>query len=297
MPEGPPEDAGSDVADNPPGDVSMTPAPDDQTGTVAAQPKPQSESQQQPESQPQPEDANPARSPRRRKRIVLVTLGSLAGLVVLVVAAGVAFLWYENNRIHRVDVKHLATVQARGGQKDVENILLIGSTTRCGLKQQNTAFGLCDQGVTGVNSDVVMILHLDPDHHRAAILSIPRDTLVPNARPGGVNKIDAALGSPEGPGQLIAAITEDFGIPLQHYVELNFDSFQGVVTALGGVKMYFPLPVFDQQSSLNIPTIGCTTLNGFQALAVVRARHLQYQPPSDAGLSHYSWPYDPQSDL
>ena len=212
-------------------------------------------------------------------------------------AAGAAILWYENGRIHRVAVKHLSTVRTTGDQKDVENILLIGSTTRCGLKQQNQAFGLCDQGVTGVNSDVVMILHLDPDHHRASILSIPRDTFVPNARPGGVNKIDAALGAPEGPGQLIAAITDDFGIPIQHYVQLNFDGFQGVVQALGGLKMYFPMPVYDADSSLNVPDSGCMTLNGFEALAVVRARHLQYQPADDAGLPRYDWPYDPQSDL
>jgi LCP family protein required for cell wall assembly len=234
---------------------------------------------------------------RRHRRIVYITLGSVLGLALLIGAAGAAFLWYENSRIHRVAVKHLSTVRTSGAQKDVENILLIGSTTRCGLKQQSTAFGLCDQGVIGVNSDVVMILHLEPNHHSASILSIPRDTFVPNARPGGVNKIDAALGTPDGPGQLVAAITDDFGIPIEHYVELNFDTFQGVVDALGGLKMYFPMPVYDQESSLNIPTIGCTTLNGFQALAVVRARHLQYQPPSDAGLSHYSWPYDPQSDL
>jgi LCP family protein required for cell wall assembly len=234
---------------------------------------------------------------RRRKRIVLITVASLLAVIVLVVGVGLGFLWYENNRIHRVAVKHLAKVRTSGAQKDVENILLIGSTTRCGLQQQSTAFGFCDEGVTGVNSDVVMILHLDPDHHRVSILSIPRDTFVPNARPDGVNKIDAALGSPEGPGQLIAAITDDFGIPIQHYVELNFDSFQGIVTALGGIKMYFPMPVYDAESSLNIPTTGCLSLNGFQALAVVRARHLQYQPPDDAGLPTYDWPYDPQSDL
>jgi LCP family protein required for cell wall assembly len=238
-----------------------------------------------------------ARGSKRRRRTAVIAVGSLAGLVVLIIAAGAAFLWYENNRIHRVEVKHLATVANRGSQKDVQNILLIGSTTRCGLKQQSPAFGLCDQGVTGVNSDVVMILHLDPDHHRASILSIPRDTFVPNARPGGVNKIDAALGAPDGPGQLIAAITDDFGIPIQHYVELNFDSFQGIVEALGGVRMYFPEPVFDQQSSLYVPSSGCMTLNGFQALAVVRARHLQYQPSNYRGVYRYGWPYDPQSDL
>jgi LCP family protein required for cell wall assembly len=238
-----------------------------------------------------------ARRSKRRRRLVFLTLLSLIGLVVLIAAAGAGFLWYENGRIHRVDVKHLSTVRTAGDQKDVENILLIGSTTRCGLKQQNPAFGLCDEGVTGVNSDVVMILHLDPDHHRASILSIPRDTFIPNARPGGVNKIDAALGSPQGPNQLIAAITDDFGIPIQHYVQLNFDSFQGVVQALGGLKMYFPMPVYDQESSLYVPDSGCTTLNGFEALAVVRARHLQYQPSEDRGVPRYDWPYDPQSDL
>lgn len=238
-----------------------------------------------------------ARRSKRRRRIVLLTFLSLVGLVVLIAAAGAGFLWYENGRIHRVDVKHLSTVRTVGDQKDVENILLIGSTTRCGLKQQNPAFGLCDEGVTGVNSDVVMILHLDPDHDRASILSIPRDTFIPNARPVGVNKIDAALGSPQGPNQLIAAITDDFGIPIQHYVQLNFDSFQGVVQALGGLKMYFPMPVYDQESSLYVPDTGCTTLNGFEALAVVRARHLQYQPADDQGVPRYDWPYDPQSDL
>ena len=146
--------------------------------------------------------ADHARRRRRRKKIAFISLASLVGLLVLVAAAGAAVLWYENGRIHRVDVKHLSTVRTTGSQKDVENILLIGSTTRCGLKQQNQAFGLCDEGVTGVNSDVVMILHLDPDHHRASILSIPRDTFVPNAaapgreqdrcRPGGSRRTQPA---------------------------------------------------------------------------------------------------------
>jgi LCP family protein required for cell wall assembly len=282
------------VPDEPPDDphVPDTSSPADPSGGAATE-----EGSETRPSRIERRAAIRAQRSRRRKRVVFLSIGSIVGLVVLVAAAGASFLWYENGRIHRVGVKHLSTVSTAGNQKDVENILLIGSTTRCGLKEQNVAFGLCDQGVTGVNSDVVMILHLDPDHHRASVLSIPRDTFVPNARPGGVNKIDAALGAPEGPGQLIAAITDDFGIPIQHYVQLNFDSFQGVVQALGGVTMYFPMPVYDQQSTLYVPRTGCTTLNGFQALAVVRARHLQYQPPSDSGVPRYDWPYDPQSDL
>jgi len=97
-----------------------------------------------------------------------------------------------------------------------ENILMIGSTTRCGLKVQNIAYGLCSQGVTGVNSDIDMILHLDPSTGTVSLLSIPRDLFVPNARIEGANKIDAALY--QGPSQLVAAIEEDFAIPINHYV-------------------------------------------------------------------------------
>ena len=226
------------------------------------------------------------RSHRRRNRILL---GVCAALLLLV-ASGAAYVEYLNHEINRLKVGSLET-QTNG----TENILLVGSTTRCGLSHQNAAFGLCSQGVTGVNSDVVMLLHLDPNKNTAAILSIPRDLFIPNARTTGANKIDAALY--QGPTQLVSAIEEDFGIPIHHYVELNFDSFQGVVDALGGVKMYFPMPLYDGYSQLNIPTAGCRQLNGFETLALVRARHLQYKPPGVTTSYHGYWPYDPQSDL
>ena len=80
-------------------------------------------------------------------------------------------------------------------------------------------------------------------------------------------------------------------------MELNFDSFAGVVSALGGVKMYFPEPVYDQETGLNIAVPGCVTLSGFQALALVRARHLQYKPPGVTTNDAAYWPQDPESDL
>jgi LCP family protein required for cell wall assembly len=173
--------------------------------------------------------------------------------------------------------------------------LLVGSTSRCALAVQATAYGLCSEGVNCVNSDVVMILHLNPNIPSVSILSIPRDLFIPNARTEGAYKIDAALY--EGPNQLVAAIEEDFGIPIQHYVELNFDSFGNVVNALGGIKMYFPEPVYDSYSDLDVTTTGCRYLNGFQALQVVRARHLQYQPPGNTNPNPRDWPQEAQSDL
>ncbi|MFI5052452.1 MAG: LCP family protein [Acidimicrobiales bacterium] len=223
---------------------------------------------------------------RSPKRIILL---SLAGVVVLVVAAVAADYFYLNSLVTRVNVP--TEVQT---YNDTENILLVGSTTRCGLKHQNAAYGTCAQGVTGVNSDVVMVLHLNWTTNRVAILSIPRDLFVPNARTTGANKIDAALY--QGPAQLVSAVQDDFGIPINHYIELNFDTFASVVNVLGGIHMYFPMPVFDAYSGLNVRTTGCLHLNGYRALQVVRARHLQYQP-TGVGFSHTLWPQEGLSDL
>jgi hypothetical protein len=183
----------------------------------------------------------------------------VVGVLVVVAVAGTAgYAWYLNGEIHRLDVKGLVDVPSAGADAGTENILLVGSTDRCALTVQNAAYGLCSDGVNGVNSDVVMILHLDPSKRSMSILSIPRDLFVPNARADGANKIDAALY--EGPSQLVSAINENLGIPIQHYVVLNFDTFANV-------------------------------------LQVVRARHLQYKPPGVSTSDPNYWPFENQSDL
>ena len=236
---------------------------------------------------PSPRAQRRAQRTRRRRRIRIAAI-TLSALVVLVAGGAYADYVYLGSLVHHKAVKHL---QSAGS---TENILLIGSTTRCGLKVQNPAYGTCAGGTTGVNSDIVMVAHLNPVTGFASLLSIPRDLFVPNARIEGANKIDAALY--QGPSQLVSAIEEDFGIPINHYVELNFDTFASVVNALGGVKMYFPTPIFDAESGLNIHHPGCISLDGYHALQVVRARHLQIQP-APGNNNHATWPQEGLSDL
>ncbi len=230
------------------------------------------------------------KSSRSRRRVWIRRSIIAVGLVVILIIGGVAAdYFYLGSLVNKVNVNDL-----QNGSGSAENILLIGSTSRCALKVQNKAYGLCSQGVNGVNSDIDMILHLVPSTGSVSLLSIPRDLFVPNARITGSNKIDAALY--EGPSQLIAAIEEDFAIPINHYVVLNFDTFANVVNALGGVKMYFPVPIFDAESGLNIERKGCYTLDGLHALRVVRARHLQIQP-NPSNHDPRSWPLETLSDL
>jgi LCP family protein required for cell wall assembly len=240
---------------------------------------------------------------RRRRRVKRGVLIGLAVLVLLV-GGGAGYAYYLAHDLHRVEVKGLHSALSTGAEAGSENILMVGSTSRCALTVQNANYGLCSQGVNGVNSDVIMILHADPAHHRLALLSIPRDLFIPNARSDGANKIDAGLY--EGISQVVAAIEEDFGIPIQHAVSLNFDQFANVVDALGGINMSFPMSVFDWggdpppngtgSSGLNVQAATCVHLNGTQALQVVRARELRYKAPGD-GSDPYYWTAENQSDL
>jgi LCP family protein required for cell wall assembly len=244
-----------------------------------------------------------ATTTRRRRRVKRGVLIGLAVLVVLV-GGGAGYAYYLAHDLHREDVKGLHSALSTGAEAGSENILMVGSTSRCALKVQNPDYGLCSQGVNGVNSDVIMILHADPAHHRLALLSIPRDLFIPNARSDGANKIDAGLY--QGISQVVAAIEEDFGIPIQHAVSLNFDQFANVVDALGGINMSFPMSVFDWggdpppngtgSSGLNVQAATCVHLNGTQALQVVRARELRYKAPGD-GSDPYYWTAENQSDL
>jgi LCP family protein required for cell wall assembly len=215
--------------------------------------------------------------------------------LLILVVGGAGYVYYITHDLNRTDVRGLSGALTTGQEAGTENILMAGSTSRCALKVQNPAYGLCSQGVNAINSDVIMILHVDPARHQLALLSIPRDLFVPNARNNGANKVDAALY--QGLSQLVAAIEEDFGIPIQHAVSLNFDQFAGVVDALGGINMSFPMSVFDQESGLNVKAAACVHLNGTQALEVVRARHLQYDAPGTFSSIAFYWPHEGLSDL
>jgi LCP family protein required for cell wall assembly len=230
------------------------------------------------------------------RRTILIGLT----VMVLLVVSLAGYLYYITHDLHRIEVRGLSKALTQGEEAGSENILMVGSTSRCALTVQNPAYGLCQGSaesvpVNGVNSDVIMILHADPAHHRLALLSIPRDLFIPNARSTGANKIDAGLY--QGISQVVAAIEEDFGIPIQHAISLNFDQFANVVQALGGINMQFPESLYDESSGLNVQKASCVHLNGTQALQVVRARHLRYDAPGTASPYADKWPSEALSDL
>ena len=83
---------------------------------------------------------------------------------------------------------------------------------------------------------------------------------------------------------------QGLGIPIQHYLEINFVSFGQLVDSVGGIDVTVAFPARDKNSGLDIETAGVNHLDGTQALAYVRSRHYEE-------LKNGKWVTDPTSDL
>ena len=123
-------------------------------------------------------------------------------------------------------------------------------------------------------SDTIMILRLDVKHNRIAALSFPRDLYV--SIPGrGRQRINAAFRRNQ-PDRLIQTIQRNFGVRIDHYIQVDFCAFKQVVDAVGGVDIPFRTPIQDvAYTNLNIPKAGCHHFGGDEALAYARSRHLK----------------------
>ena len=119
----------------------------------------------------------------------------------------------------------------------------------------------------------MMVLHADGDNSFA--VSFPRDLWVDV--PGhGKEKINAAFN--DGPQKVIDTLKADFDLDINHYLEVNFKTFEDIVNAVGSVPVYFPYPARDQLSGLGPTWVGgCYQLDGPNALAYVRSRYLEYK--------------------
>jgi LCP family protein required for cell wall assembly len=207
--------------------------------------------------------------------LTLVSLFSAAALV--------GGSWYLQRKL--VAANSLPLTLDRGPSA---NFLILGSDSRAFVENAADAksFGTTSD-VAGQRADVIMVLRLDPVTHHALLVSIPRDLWVRLPR-GGAGKINGTYQS--GPQGVIDSIRTNLGVPIQHYIELNFAVVRSVADAVGGVPVFVPTPARDHMTGLNVPSAGCQVLDGDQALAWVRSRYYEsYQS------GH--WGTDPTSDL
>ncbi|MCF6525359.1 LCP family protein [Streptomyces sp. JJ36] len=162
--------------------------------------------------------------------------------------------------------------------------LLVGLDTRKGIparerKRLHVGGRGCDC------TDTMMLLHVSEDRRRVSVLSIPRDSYVPFARPAAgatplrpvprAGKINGAYAA-GGPALTVRTVEQVTGVRVDHYLEADFRRFVRAVDALGGATVCTGKPLRDRWSGLDLPA-GTHRVDGRGALRYVRARHL---PPS-----------------
>ncbi len=210
----------------------------------------------------------PSAGPRRRPR----RFGSLLVLMIVVAGAGSAgVLVAAKQQVDRIE--RIAGLDSALSPADpnVENFLLVGSDSREGADPSDPDYGGIGEVLGSNRSDTVMVLRLDKSGGPAALLSLPRDLWVDI--PGrGDQRINVAY--QDGPATLIETV-QGLGIPVHHYVEIDFQGFKALVDAIGGVTIAFFYPGRDTHTGFYVPTGGDHVLDGVQALAYARSRYYE----------------------
>jgi LCP family protein required for cell wall assembly len=206
------------------------------------------------------------------------TLRRLLGLVLLIaLVCGGGYLWADRTMAHGVD---LASVPDRPAAGRGTNYLIVGSDSRAGMSAaQRKDLHTGGSAGAGERTDSVILLHTGA--HGVSMTSLPRDSWVtiPSyvlptdgiRHPARKDKLNAAF-SEGGPQLLLRTIEGATGVRIDHYTEIGFGGFVGIVDAVGGVPMCLDKAVDDPKSGEHLAK-GCHTLNGHQALAFVRQRH------------------------
>ena len=202
--------------------------------------------------------------PRRRTlRRVLIAVAVVVGLVLAGVLGFVGFVGFTvsgNVTQENLLPESSGPVTAPDGSEVPTegvgtNFLLIGTDGRTAT----------DRG----RSDVIIIVHVPEDPTEIQMIHFPRDLYV--AIPGnGKNKINASYAF-GGEPLLVETLQNLLGINIDHVVRTDFDGFQGMVDAVGGVRVYAE----EASSGTGGVAIqeGWNELDGAQALDFVRERY------------------------
>lgn len=212
-----------------------------------------------PPAEPLP-TAPPPQPPRDRRRKWPWIVGAVFVLLLLPLYLLVS-AWWTWAGVDKLDLSEVTT-----GSATATNYLVVGTDSRDGVAADIENAGVIF-GSEGERTDTIAVLRVDGDDVR--LLAIPRDLWVPV---NGTNQRINAAFSVGGPELLIRTVQEQLGIGIDHYLEVDFAGFLGLVDAFGTVSIEVPHPAYDPKSGLSLPNAGVNELDAAQALAYVRSR-------------------------
>ncbi|WP_165056543.1 MULTISPECIES: LCP family protein [unclassified Adlercreutzia] len=196
----------------------------------------------------------------------------LAVLLVAIVGVGAAAGLYYNgikdSMAYQGDADELAGALTEADYQEPFYVLVIGSD-----HWENY----------GARSDAMLLCRVDLNNAQITMVSVPRDT--PYQIDGRTVKLNQVFAE-QGEVACVEAVSQLTGVPISHYVELEFDQLEQVVNNLGGVMVDVPYAIDYQVYTKDQPMVhldaGPQVLDGNEAVALARMR-TDYADVTDAG--------------
>jgi polyisoprenyl-teichoic acid--peptidoglycan teichoic acid transferase len=201
-------------------------------------------------------------------RVLKVVVLGLVCFTALTAGALTGFLQHTAAQVARNDPREVRAAKSQlvaAAPGKPLDILILGSDRRAG------------QPYLGARSDTLIVVRLDPRAGSISMLSVPRDLLV--EIPGyGQNKINAAY-SLGGAKLSLQVVRQLLGVPINDFIDINFDGFEQVINRLGGAYLPIDHRYYNNTAVTGFASIdiqpGYQRLRGSQALDWVRYRHDQ----------------------
>lgn len=215
------------------------------------------------------EPAPNMRVQRVRRRKAMQRTAVAVGMVLLIAVLGGGAWAYS--LLHSAQKTMNENSQSQGDlqgaltkrvPKEPFNVLLLGQDNR--------------PGEDAARADTIIVARIDPENNKVWMLSIPRDTRV-NIPGKGTQKINAATFY-GGPALMVETVEDFLGVPVNHYMDIDFDGFIQIVDSLGGVWIDVDTTIDDPKASSHGSWTarriekGYQLLDGDHALTFVRSR-------------------------
>jgi polyisoprenyl-teichoic acid--peptidoglycan teichoic acid transferase len=145
--------------------------------------------------------------------------------------------------------------------------------------------GRAGESYPGKNlTDTIMIMSIDTEKHKVGLISLPRDlyiTLDDERVSAKINSLyQYGLSQNKGTEMIQKAVTEVTNQPIHYTFILDFDGFEKIVNAFGGIQVEVLRDIYDERypgKNYSYETFelskGWQVLDGATALKYVRERH------------------------
>ncbi|MFT4088305.1 MAG: LCP family protein, partial [Gordonia sp. (in: high G+C Gram-positive bacteria)] len=248
-------------------------------------------------------DGTKADRKAKARRAATTTGRILVSLACVLALVGTGFIWNLKrgwnsgwNQVNAL-VGDDSNIRNKEGQNGDETYLIVGTDSRAGKNNSNLGGG-DSTTIEGARSDTVLLVNVPADRSRVVAVSWPRDLQVdrPDCQqwdfntakygddlPGEDGVKLNSIYADGGPTCLVKTLQQMSGLNINHFIAMDFEGFEQVVKAVGGVTVCSTVPLYDYELGYILKKPGTKKLTGRAALQYVRARNISAEGNGDYG--------------